>query len=47
MKKLAYLVMAFGLVYIGLVAGCQKQETTTAPAAPEMTNTPSTNAPAQ
>ena len=50
MKKLTYLVAAFGLLYIGLLAGCQKQgtnEQTTPPSAPEMTNAPSTNAPAQ
>ncbi|HTQ52118.1 MAG TPA: hypothetical protein VMJ12_15525 [Candidatus Acidoferrales bacterium] len=47
MKKLVYLVMALGLVYIGLLTGCQKPADTTA--APEMpsTNAPSTNAPAQ
>jgi len=53
MKKLVYLVMAFSVVYIGLLlTGCQKQsdESSTPPAAaPEMpsTNAPSTNAPAQ
>jgi hypothetical protein len=47
MKKLVYLVAAFGLLYIGLLAGCQKQaETTPAPEMPS-TNAPSTNAPAQ
>ncbi|MGA2683757.1 MAG: hypothetical protein ABSF51_01765 [Verrucomicrobiota bacterium] len=46
MKKLAYLVVAFGLLSVGLLAGCQKQadESTTAPPS---TNAPSTNAPAQ
>jgi hypothetical protein len=47
MKKLVYLVAAFGLLYIGLLAGCQKQtETTPAPETPS-TNAPATNAPAQ
>lgn len=40
MKKLVYLVVAIGLVYIGLLTGCQKQ----ASESPSMT--PSTNAPA-
>lgn len=51
MKKLAYLVAALGLLYVGLLTGCQKQqsnESTNPPAAaPEATNAPSTNAPAQ
>jgi len=52
MKKLVYLVAAFGLLYVGLLAGCQKQsaEQTAPPAAaPETpsTNAPATNAPAQ
>ncbi|HLX94479.1 MAG TPA: hypothetical protein VKU37_01910 [Verrucomicrobiae bacterium] len=48
MKKIAYLVVALGLLSVGLLAGCQKQadESTTTPAAPS-TNAPSTNAPAQ
>jgi hypothetical protein len=47
MKKLVYLVVAMGLVYIGLLTGCQKASDTTS--TPEMpsTNAPSTNAPAQ
>ncbi|MGA9779032.1 MAG: hypothetical protein ACLPRE_06350 [Limisphaerales bacterium] len=52
MKKLVYLVAAFGLLYIGLLAGCQKQaEMTPAPETPSTnapaTNAPATNAPAQ
>lgn len=52
MKKLVYLVVAMGIVYVGLLTGCQKQsdESSTPPAAaPEApsTNAPSTNAPAQ
>jgi len=44
MKKLiAYLVVAFALVSIGLVTGCQKQSETV-PATPGMPT--STNAPA-
>ena len=48
MKKLVYLVAAFGLLYIGLLTGCQKQseEMTPPAAAPGMTNAPATNAPA-
>jgi hypothetical protein len=41
MKKLFTLAAVFGLVCVGLLTGCQKQE---APATPA---TPSTNAPAQ
>jgi hypothetical protein len=49
MKKLVYLVVALGLLSIGLLTGCQKQsEESSMPSmpstnAPEM---PSTNAPA-
>ena len=47
MKKLVYLVVALGIVYIGLLTGCQKQsDTMSTPEAPS-TNAPSTNAPAQ
>jgi uncharacterized lipoprotein YajG len=48
MKKLVYLVLALGLLSIGLLTGCQKpaDNTTAAPEAPS-TNAPSTNAPAQ
>jgi len=48
MKKLVYVVVAFGLLTVGLLTGCQKQTETT-PAAPAMpsTNAPATNAPAQ
>jgi hypothetical protein len=44
MKKLAYLVVALGLLSVGLLAGCQKQADMT-PASPDSTNMPSTNAP--
>ena len=45
MKKLFALVAVFGLVCVGLMTGCQKQE---APASETpSTNAPSTNAPAQ
>ena len=49
MKKLAYLVAAIGLLYVGLLTGCQKQNDMSNPpaAAPEATNAPATNAPAQ
>ena len=45
MKKLAYLVVALGLLSIGLLTGCQKQSDMT-PASPDTssTNAPSTNA---
>jgi uncharacterized lipoprotein YajG len=44
MKKLAYLVVALGLLSIGLLAGCQKPADTTT-MSPDSTNAPSTNAP--
>lgn len=49
MKKLiTYLVIAFGLVSIGLVTGCKQSEqsTTSPPSIPQITNAPATNAPA-
>jgi hypothetical protein len=47
MKKLVYLVLALGLVSIGLLAGCQKPADNMAAPETPSTNAPSTNAPAQ
>jgi len=44
MKKIAYLVVALGLLSVGLLAGCQKQADTST-MSPDSTNMPSTNAP--
>jgi hypothetical protein len=41
MKKMLFLIAVFGLVSVGLFAGCKKEET-----APAMPDVPSTNAPA-
>jgi hypothetical protein len=40
MKKIICLTMAFGLVCIGLLTGCNNQDSSTPPATPPATNAP-------
>jgi hypothetical protein len=46
MKKTFYIIALLGFVGAALLSGCQKEETSSTPAAPS-TNAPATNAPAQ
>jgi len=46
MKKMLLITCVFGLLGLGLLAGCQKKNDMSMPSTPSAPSTPSTNAPA-